>query len=220
MTSLCVPKIKLRVQLWDAEGNWTGVVSEHPAGGHAVACTDGVYRWSQTLIASRQPGPIPHIFWEPTQTLHALEDNAPKEWQQWKLGSTAVRSKGYSGTVGLTLLVVAQTAQERQTKPGTEASPSQLMPCHKPEAHMDLSSCSVATLWCKDAWNPNLPLMVVMVTEETGSLSLHLTRPTPFISRPTTYKDDSCKCTLRKDMTPIHINSGSHIKKIWVQRDW
>lgn len=60
--------------------------------------------------------------------------------------------------MGLTLLVVAQTAQERQTKALTEASPSQPMPRHKPEAHMDLSSYSVATLWCKDTWNPNLPL--------------------------------------------------------------
>lgn len=61
---------------------------------------------------------------------------------------------------------------------------------------------------------------VVMVTEQTGSLSLHLTGPRPFISRPTTYKDDSSKYTLKKDMTLIHINSGSQIKRIWAQGDW
>ncbi|KAI4546463.1 hypothetical protein MG293_003018 [Ovis ammon polii] len=36
---------------------------------------------------------------------------------------------------------------------------------------------------------------------------------------PTTYKDDSSKYTLKKDMTLIHINSGSQIKRIWAQGD-
>lgn len=76
------------------------------------------------MTASRQPGPITTYILRAHTTLHALENNATKEWEQWKLVSTAVRYKGDSDTVGLTLLVVAETAQQRQTKPLSEASPS------------------------------------------------------------------------------------------------
>jgi len=72
-----------------------------------------------------------------------------------------VRYKRDSDTVGLTLLVVAQTAQQRQSKPLSEASPSQPMSCYKPKAHVDFSYCSVATLWCKDTWNPS-PVFLMM----------------------------------------------------------
>lgn len=171
------------------------------------------------MTASRQPGPIPCTFWEPTQTLHALDNNATKEWEQWKLGSTAVRYKGDSDTwVWHCWWFHRLHNRGRPNLWGKPITAHALLQAKSPHEPLLLKHCYPLVQGYLES-KPALD-RVVMVTEQTGSLSLHLTGPRPFISRPTTYKDDSSKYTLKKDMTLIHINSGSQIKRIWAQGDW